>query len=91
MGDMRGFLFLPQTLNLHFCHLNLELCCMYSTNAAFGILHAAFVRKFGNLCSDKSFSGLLFSIALSAGYPVGKDKDRTSPKANSVWGFENLK
>ena len=56
-----------------------------------GTLYAAFVRKFGNLCSDKSFSGLLFSIALSAGYPVGKDKDRTSPKANSVWGFENLK
>lgn len=56
-----------------------------------GMLYAAFVRKFGNLCSDKSFSGLLFSIALSAGYPVGKDKDRTSPKANSVWGFENLK
>ena len=56
-----------------------------------GTLYAAFVRRFGNLCNDRSFSGLLFSIALSAGYPVGKDKDRTSPKANSVWGFENLK
>lgn len=56
-----------------------------------GTLYAAFVRKFGNLCNDRYFSGLLFSIALSAGYPVGKDKDRTSPKANSVWGFENLK
>ena len=56
-----------------------------------GTLYAAFVRRFGNLCNDKYFSGLLFSIALSAGYPVGKDKDRTSPKANSVWGFENLK
>ena len=56
-----------------------------------GTLYAAFVRRFGNLCNDRSFSGLLFSIALSAGYPVSKDKDRTSPKANSVWGFENLK
>lgn len=56
-----------------------------------GTLYAAFVRRFGNLCSDRYFSGLLFSIALSAGYPVSKDKDRTSPKANSVWGFENLK
>ena len=56
-----------------------------------GALYAAFVRRFGNLCNDRYFSGLLFSIALSAGYPVGKDKDRTSPKANSVWGFENLK
>lgn len=56
-----------------------------------GRLYETFVRRFGNLCSDKSFSGLLFSIALSAGYPVGKDKNRTSPKANSVWGFENLK
>lgn len=56
-----------------------------------GTLYAAFVRRFGNLCNDRSFSGLLFSIALSAGYPVGKDKDRTSPKANSVWGLENLK
>lgn len=56
-----------------------------------GTLYAAFVRRFGNLCSDKSFSGLLFSIALSAGYPVGKDKNRTSPKVNSVWGFANLK
>ncbi len=56
-----------------------------------GTLYAAFVRRFGNLCNDRYFSGLLFSIALSAGYPVGKDKDRTSPKANSVWGFENLK
>ena len=56
-----------------------------------GTLYAAFVRRFGNLCNDRSFSGLLFSTALSAGYPVGKDKDRTSPKANSVWGFENLK
>lgn len=56
-----------------------------------GTLYAAFVRRFGNLCNDRSFSGLLFSVALSAGYPVGKDKDRTSPKANSVWGFENLK
>lgn len=54
-------------------------------------LYEAFARRFGNLCSDRYFSGLLFSIALSAGYPVGKDKDRTSPKANSVWGFENLK
>lgn len=54
-------------------------------------MNAAFVRRFGNLCSDRYFSGLLFSIALSAGYPVSKDKDRTSPKANSVWGFENLK
>ena len=56
-----------------------------------GTLYAVFVRRFGNLCNDRSFSGLLFSIALSAGYPVSKDKDRTSPKANSVWGFENLK
>ena len=56
-----------------------------------GTLYAAFVRRFGNLCGDRYFSGLLFSIALSAGYPVGKDKDRTSPKANSVWGFANLK
>ena len=56
-----------------------------------GRLYEAFVRRFGNLCSDRYFSGLLFSIALSVGYPVGKDKDRTSPKANSVWGFENLK
>lgn len=56
-----------------------------------GALYAAFVRRFGNLCNDRYFSGLLFSIALSAGYPVGKDKDRTSPKANSVWGFANLK
>ena len=56
-----------------------------------GTLYAAFVRRFGNLCNDRYFSGLLFSIASSAGYPVGKDKDRTSPKANSVWGFENLK
>ena len=54
-------------------------------------LYKSFVRRFGNLCNDRYFSGLLFSIALSAGYPVGKDKDRTSPKANSVWGFENLK
>ena len=56
-----------------------------------GRLYEAFARRFGNLCNDRYFSGLLFSIALSAGYPVGKDKDRTSPKANSVWGFENLK
>lgn len=56
-----------------------------------GTLYAAFVRRFGNLCGDRYFSGLLFLIALSAGYPVGKDKDRTSPKANSVWGFANLK
>ena len=54
-------------------------------------LYKSFVRRFGNLCNYRYFSGLLFSIALSAGYPVGKDKDRTSPKANSVWGFENLK
>lgn len=54
-------------------------------------LYKSFVRRFGNLCNDRYFSGLLFSIALSAGYPVGKDKDRTSPKANSVWEFENLK
>lgn len=56
-----------------------------------GTLYAAFVRRFGNLCNDRYFSGLLFSIASSAGYPVSKDKGRTSPKANSVWGFANLK
>lgn len=54
-------------------------------------LYAAFVGKFGLLCSDKRFSELLLQTALSFGYPVGKVKSRIPSKANPVWGFTNLK
>lgn len=54
-------------------------------------LYTAFAEQYGNLCGKARFSELLLCACHSAGISVKKERDKTKPGANSIYGFRGLK
>lgn len=73
------------------CRFYLECCELAEGWTPTEVLYSAFVAKYGEICTKRTFSEKLNVVLKNFGVKAEKDRQRINGKGNPVYGFEGIR